>query len=76
MDQLMKAVEKATQRKTYDRMNGRVLSPQMGWLQGFSVAHVGIQLETLIQASVRLKEPHVGAVHGLRHGTIISEPEP
>ena len=57
MDQLMKTVEKATQRRSYDRMSGRVLNPQMGWLQGCSVAHVGIQLETLIQASVRLKRP-------------------
>ena len=54
MEQLMKVVLRAVRAVTYSRLEGRVLAPQLGWLQGCSTAHVGVQLLVLIQQAARL----------------------
>jgi ribosomal protein S18 acetylase RimI-like enzyme len=57
MEQLQKTVLQAVRRVTYVPMAGRVLSPQLGWLQGHATAHVGLQLEVLIQQAARIGHP-------------------
>ena len=54
MEQLMKVVLRAVREVTYSRLEGRVLAPQLGWLQGCATAHVGIQLQVLMQQAARL----------------------
>ena len=54
MEQLMKVVLRAVKASTYARLEGRVLAPQLGWLQGCATAHVGIQLQVLLQQAARL----------------------
>jgi len=54
LDQLMKTVLQMVRTVSYSRVQGRVLSPQLGWLQGHSTAHVGLQLEALLQQAARL----------------------
>ena len=54
MEQLMKVVLRAVRATTYSRLEGRVLAPQLGWLQGCSTAHVGVQLLVLVQQAARL----------------------
>ena len=54
MEQLMKVVLRAARSLTYERMEGRVLAPQLGWLQGCATAHVGVQLQTLMQQAARV----------------------
>ena len=54
MEQLMKVVLRAARAVTYERLEGRVLAPQMGWLQGTSTAHVGVQLRLLAQQAARV----------------------
>ena len=38
-------------------LEGRTLAPQLGWLQGYSTAHAGLQLEAALQQSAALGVP-------------------
>ena len=57
MEQLMKVVLQGLRSASYKRMEGRILSPQLGWLQGCSTAHVGVQLQVLMQQAARIRHP-------------------
>ena len=57
MEQLMKVVTRAARSATYGRMEGRVLAPQLGWLQGCATAHVGLQLQVAMQQAARVGHP-------------------
>ena len=50
----MKVVLRTVRSATYARLEGRVLAPQLGWLQGCATAHVGIQLQVLMQQAARV----------------------
>ena len=52
--ELMKVVLRAARERTYRRLEGRVLAPQLGWLQGCATAHVGVQLQVLMQQAARV----------------------
>ena len=54
MEQLMKTVLQSLRQIAYLPLVGRVLSPQLGWLQGHSTSHVGLQLEVAMQQAARV----------------------